>query len=202
MDGFNSFSRTRTPLSDEQDPSPTAIEVYLLFKALHRNAYFPDRHISHHVLLLKLQGQDDAFYYTDLDSSNFGKGRIRIVFGPYYFYPQKTIYYQPLGISRNRSLAEIRRFAEESPLNGQSFSMFTQNCQHYVSSCIEFMELDKSGLQNVNVYWTYEPQNMTLTPSSMTRLLPLKSLACLTLIFSFLIMLYLQHSEVSTWIHG
>jgi hypothetical protein len=125
MDGFKSSNSATTRLYHEED-HPTDIEVYLLFKALHSNSYFPDRHISHHILLLKLSQQYNTFYYTDLDSSNFRKGRITIVFGPYHFYPQKTIYFQPLGISRNRTLAEIRHFAEMNSFNGQNFSMFTQ----------------------------------------------------------------------------
>ena len=190
FDDFNSTSSVRAPLYHSEN-DPTDIDVYLLFKALHRDSYFPDPHISHHILLLKLRQQDNAFYYTDLDSSNFGMGRIRIVFGPYYFYPGRTIYYQPLGISRNRTLAEIRQFAEGSSLNGQNFSMFTQNCQHYVSSCIQFLGLDKSTTHRSDVYWTKEAQDMTLIPPSTARVLPLKPLACLTLILSFLIILYL-----------
>jgi hypothetical protein len=182
MDGFNSSSSTTSPRYQEEDQS-TGIEVYLLFKALHQNSYFPDRHISHHILLLKLRQQDNTFYYTDLDSSNFGKGRIKIVFGPYYFYPQKTIYYQPLGISRSRTLAEIKQFAEGSSLNGQNFSMFTQNCQHYVSSCIKFLGLDKSKLQSGDVYRVKEAQDMTLRPSSTVRVLPVTALVCRTVIF-------------------
>jgi len=187
---FNSSSRSTSSLSHEED-HPTDIEVYLLFKAVHQNSYFPDPRLTHHILLLKLRQQDNAFYYTDLDSSNFGMGRIKIVFGPYYFYPQKTIYYQPLGISRNRTLAEIKQFAEENSLNGQNFSMFTQNCQHYVSSCIEFLELDKSELQSGDVYWAKEAKDITPRPSSTARMLSLKPLACLTLIFFSLIMFYL-----------
>ncbi len=190
MDGFKSSNSATTRLYHEED-HPTDIEVYLLFKALHSNSYFPDRHISHHILLLKLSQQYNTFYYTDLDSSNFRKGRITIVFGPYHFYPQKTIYYQPLGISRNRTLAEIRHFAEMNSFNGQNFSMFTQNCQHYVSSCIEFLGLDKSQLQSDDVYWTKNAQDITLRPSSTARVLPLKALVCVTLIFSFVISLYL-----------
>ena len=194
MDGVSSsIGAISAPRNHEED-CPTDIEVYLLFKALHGYSYFPDRHISHHVLLLMLRRQqDNAFYYTDLDSSNYGKGRIRIVFGPYHFYPQKTIYYQPLGIARSRTLAEIRLFAEGSSLNGQSFSMFTQNCQHYVSSCIDFLRLDNCRQQCADVYWAKEAQDMTLRPSSTTRVLPLKPLACLTLIFSFLIVFFFQH---------
>jgi hypothetical protein len=190
MDGFNSSGSATAPSYHEED-HPIDIEVYLLFKALHSNSYFPDPHISHHILLLKMRHQDNAFYYTDLDSSNFGFGRITIIFGPYHFYPRKTIYYQPLGISRNRTLTEIRQYAEMNNLNGQNFSMFTQNCQHYVSSCIEFLGLDKSGLQSGNVYWAKEAQDMALRPSSTARMLPLKAPACLTLIFFCLIMLYL-----------
>jgi hypothetical protein len=190
MDGVNASSSATAPLPCEED-YPTDIEVYLLFKALHSNSYFPDPHISHHILLLKMRHQDNAFYYTDLDSSNFGFGRITIIFGPYHFYPRKTIYYQPLGISRNRTLTEIRQYAEMNNLNGQNFSMFTQNCQHYVSSCIEFLELDKSKLHSGDVYWAKKAHDITPRPPSRTRLLPLKSLACLTLIFFSLIVLYL-----------
>jgi len=182
MDGFKSSNSAISPLYHEEDHS-TDIEVYLLFKALYNNSYFPDPHISHHVLLLKLRQQDNEFYYTDLDSSNFGKGRIKIVFGPYYFYPQKTIYYQPLGISRNRTLAEIKQFAEGSSLNGQNFSMFTQNCQHYVSSCIKFLGLDKSELKSGDVYRAKEAHDMTLRPSSTVRVLSVTTLACQTVIF-------------------
>jgi hypothetical protein len=189
MDGFNSSSNAINLLCHED--LPTDIEVYLLFKALYGKSYFPDPHICHHVLLLKLPQKDNAFYYTDLDSSNFGKGRIRIVFGPYYFYPEKIIYYQPVGISRNRTLAEIKQFAEGNSLNGQNFCMFTQNCQHYVSSCIEFLGLDKSKLKSGDVYWTKIAQDITPKPPSTARVFPLKPLACLTLIFLFSIMLYL-----------
>ena len=182
MDDFNSSSSATSSFYDRDD-NTAEIEVYLLFKAVHHNSYFPDPLLTHHVLLFKLRQQDNAFYYTDLDSSNFGKGRIKIVFGPYHFYPQKSIYYQPLGVSCNRTLAEIKQFAEENSLNGQSFSMFKQNCQHYVSSCIDFLELDKSELRGGDLYWAKEAQNMTLRPASTARVLPLKSLACRTLIF-------------------
>ena len=177
-----------TDLHDEDD----AIEVYLLFKALHQNSYFPDRHITHHVLLLKSR-RDNEFYYTDLDSSNFGFGTIKIIFGPYKFYPQKTIYYQPLGICRKRTIEEIKQFAKQNNLNGQRFSMFKQNCQHYVSSCVEFMELDKSEFLNNNVYWSKDAQDITLKPLPTTQALPLKTLTCLTIMFYIFLRYYLSH---------
>lgn len=189
MDG-SKLSTSATTSVDHEEDDPSGIEVFLLFKAPYYNCYFPDSYFSHHILLLKLQQQDQTFYYTDLDSCNFGKGRIRIVFGSYHFYPQKTIYYQPLGISRKRTLAEIEQFAEKSTLNGQYFSLLTQNCQHYVSSCIEFLGLDRSKLQNDDVYQAKEAQNLTLKPPSTARVLSLKALVCGTIIFLCTLLLF------------
>lgn len=169
-------------MNNQEVDQPIGIEVYLLFKALYDNSYFPDRYISHHVLLLKVQQSDNAFYYTDLDSSNFGKGRIKIVYGPYNFYSEKTIYYQPIGVSHRRTLAEIKQFAEEHSLNGQNFSMFTQNCQHYVSSCLEFLGIDKSKLNRGKLYWAKDARDITLKPSSTSWALPVKAIACRSLI--------------------
>lgn len=134
-------------------------------------------------MLLKLPQKDNAYYYTDLDSCNFGKGQIKIVFGPYYFYQQTTIYYQPLGISCSRTLAEIKQFAESNSLNGQHFSLLTQNCQHYVSSCIDFLELDKSEIPGGDVYRAVDVHDLKLRPPSTARVLSFKVLFCRAFIF-------------------
>lgn len=66
------------------------VEVYIVYKMLGRDAYFPIKALSHHILVFKTS--NGQFYYTELDTSDgrsdtalSGEGRIRVRFGRYYF---------------------------------------------------------------------------------------------------------------------
>jgi hypothetical protein len=57
-----------------------------------------------------------------------GKGRINIHFGEYNNFCPGPIYYIPQG-KTSKTLAEIEKFAMESPFNDTDYNLLLQNCQ-------------------------------------------------------------------------
>ena len=136
------------PSNNMDNPNGSLVEVYTLYKTLAHNSYTSKMSLAHHICLLKFEGK---FYYTDLSSdgdtpggssgrvlASTGKGRIRIQFGEYRFYPGEVIYYSPKGVTQ-KTLAQIEQFGKGSPFNDTNYSVVLQNCQHYVRSCENFL---------------------------------------------------------------
>jgi len=133
------------------------MEVYLIFKTLGKEKYCSNRaecFASHWIVVFKTEGGE--FYYTDLltideetnggnsrgFSGSTGKGKtIRIRFGRYTFYPNQSIYHVACGRT-NKSLEDIRKFAEEHTLNIQNYSIPSGKCcTDYAESCLRWLEL-------------------------------------------------------------
>ena len=120
---------------------------------------------SHHICLLKTN--DGKFYSTDLGSGNAtlqdssGEGLIKINFGEHSFYPG-TIYYRPLGVTR-KTLAEIEAFSNASPFNNRDYSLLLKNCQHYVWSCISFLNITNQAIY-MDPFPARQPQSLTVSP--------------------------------------
>ncbi len=114
----------------ENDSGPT-IEVYTLLKTLGQETYTTVPRLSHHICLLRTEGK---WYHTELSQgvangacngtsgsllASSGKGRINIHFGEHYIPQGKT----------SKTLAEIEKFAMESPFNDTDYNLLLQNCQ-------------------------------------------------------------------------
>ena len=133
------------------NPDGSLTEVYILFKKLGKECYTADCQISHHICLLKAKGK---FYCTELHSGNDvgagqgskcssgGKGRIKIRFDEYQFYPTRPIYYYRVGCTR-KTVAEIEEYANRSTFNNTDYHILFHNCQDYVEACIKFLAIEK-----------------------------------------------------------
>jgi hypothetical protein len=87
-DNFFCFILVPTHFHARDEP----IEVYLLYKSLDADVHVANRVLSHHVLVFKTSNNE--FYYTDLQTDDGGvgdalrgRGRIRLRFARYTFYP-------------------------------------------------------------------------------------------------------------------
>jgi hypothetical protein len=137
------------------------MEVYLIFKTLGKEKYCSNHaecYAAHWIVIFKTE--DGEFYYTDLSptdeganggkSGGFGgstgKGKIiKIRFGKYTFYPNQDIYHVSFGRT-NKSLEEIKKFAEESPFNDQNYSIpLGKCCTDYAESCLRWLNIEGKG---------------------------------------------------------
>ena len=150
----NSFTPRRPAIADDE------MQVFVLYKTLGHETYVKDLTVSHHICLLKTNGGTlRGSSGSSLASS--AKGLIKIKFGEHSFYPG-TIYYRPVSMTR-KTLAEIEAFSNASPFDNTDYSLLLKNCQHYVTSCIEFLEIT-DGTFYMDPFPAKEPQSLTLSP--------------------------------------
>jgi hypothetical protein len=173
---------------EEQDEhlNDDYIEVYIIFKT--RPGFFGKYYtiaaaFVHQICLLK---SGDKFYYTDLTAdsvsgkrSKNGKINLRFeefkylripykntIISPHSFFRCERISYEPVGRT-SRTLHEIEQeFNQRKTTINQEYSLWTNNCQHYVHSVISYLQiLNPSQSSNRKVYVAANPFEITLHPN-------------------------------------
>jgi hypothetical protein len=152
------------------------LEVYILLKDLGRESYTDfDRRLAHHICLLKFK---DEFYYTDLasvpgaDGDSKSKGPVKLRFDKYKFY-DGYIGYQPVGVTR-KTLKDIEMFVEKNDRTDTIYSLWSNNCQHYVKACIDFLDI-KNPVHPYNfpyICTARNPSEITLNATAYVPALP------------------------------
>jgi hypothetical protein len=140
------------------------MEVYVLIKTIGHDTYWTmDPNLSHHICLIKTK--DGKFYYTDLQTENGDKGgKIKLRFGEYQFFKNQIIAYHPVGHTR-KTLAEIDEFQRTHNSIDTIYSLWTNNCQHYVRDCIKFLEIiNRVPKLNDGIYTAQTSSDLTLHP--------------------------------------
>lgn len=149
---------------EEVEVTDDMMEVYILLKTIGGDSYWTvDPNISHHICLFKTK--DGKFYYTDLQTDNGDKnGIIQLRFGEYQFFEDRIIAYHPVGYTR-KTLEEIDQYRQTHNSIGTIYSLWSNNCQHYVRDCIRFLEI-KNRVATINdgVYTAETSSDLTLHP--------------------------------------
>ncbi|CAF3258830.1 unnamed protein product [Rotaria sp. Silwood2] len=141
------------------------MEVYILIKTIGHHTYWTvNPNLGHHICLFKTT--DGKLYYTDLQTDNGDKnGKIELRFGQYQFFNNRIIAYCPVGYTR-KTLTEIDEFRQNHNTIGTIYSLWTNNCQHYVRDCIKFLEIKtRVPLLNDGVYTAQTSSDLTLHPN-------------------------------------
>jgi hypothetical protein len=69
------------------------------------------------------------------------------LFLSFNFKSNGTIYYRPVGRTK-KTLAEIQTYVQNHDTIGTIYGVFDNNCQHYVESVVEFLDLSYPSNQS------------------------------------------------------
>ncbi len=77
------------------------------------------------------------------------------MFLSFNFKSNEIIYYRPVGLTE-KTLAEIQTYVQNHDSHDTIYSLFNNNCQHYVRSVVEFLDLiypsDQSAMKSAKTH--------------------------------------------------